>query len=247
MEQSIKKIEEGFKTAFVDYGINSDPRFRSQFIYNDFENGKKVSMSLEKELKDCDEFMFSVAFITASGITLLLQTLKELEERGIPGRVLTTNYLYFNEPKALKRLNSFDNIEVKMYFVEDEVPFHTKGYMFRDGNLFSIITGSSNLTGGALSKNKEWNTKIVGTPDGEYVREILIEFDYLWDKAVELDDWIDEYEELYSQQKVNEAVVRRVTKSSKLVPNSMQIGFIRNLNEIVAKNNKRALLISAIG
>ena len=42
----------------------------------------------------------SVAFITMGGITPLLQTLKELENKGIPGEVLTTNYLNFSEPSC---------------------------------------------------------------------------------------------------------------------------------------------------
>ena len=59
---------------------------------------------MEDELLRCDRFDISVAFVTLSGITPLLQTLKELEEKGIPGRILTTNYLAFSEPKALEKL-----------------------------------------------------------------------------------------------------------------------------------------------
>ena len=36
-----------------------------------------------------------------SGITPLLQTLQELEEKNIEGQILTTNYLNFSEPWAL--------------------------------------------------------------------------------------------------------------------------------------------------
>ena len=58
----------------------------------------------------------------------LLQTLKELEERNVRGRILTTNYLNFSEPEALMRLSRFSNIDVRMYFVEEGgAGFHTKG------------------------------------------------------------------------------------------------------------------------
>ena len=53
-----------------------------------------------------------------SGITPLLQTLKELEKRNIPGEILTTNYLNFSEPRALEKLNSLSNITLKMFDVE---------------------------------------------------------------------------------------------------------------------------------
>ena len=33
--------------------------------------------------------------------------------------------------------------------------FHTKGYIFRKGEIYRIIIGSSNLTSSALASNKE--------------------------------------------------------------------------------------------
>ena len=70
---------------------------------------------IEDELLKCDKFQISVAFITLGGVTPLLQTLKELEKREIPGEILTSNYLDFSEPQALEKLNSLKNIRIKMY------------------------------------------------------------------------------------------------------------------------------------
>ena len=68
-----------------------------------------------------------------SGITPLLQTLKELEKRNIHGQILTTNYLNFSEPRALKKLHELSNITLKMYDVEAAGKgFHTKGYIFKN-------------------------------------------------------------------------------------------------------------------
>lgn len=47
------------------------------------------------------------------GLTPLLQVFKELEQRGVKGKVLTTNYLNFSEPAALKKLMVVD--EIKRY------------------------------------------------------------------------------------------------------------------------------------
>ena len=52
------------------------------------KEGKKVLVSLEQELSDCEEFQISVAFITKSGITPLLQILEELERKTSRGRSL---------------------------------------------------------------------------------------------------------------------------------------------------------------
>ena len=81
-------------TAFID---------RSLCLIT-IKEGKKVLSSVEDELLKCDRFQISVAFITMSGITPLLQTLKVIRKtKIIPGEILTTNYLNFSEPGALKK------------------------------------------------------------------------------------------------------------------------------------------------
>ena len=77
-------------------------------------------------------FQISVAFITMSGITPLLQTLRELEKKNIKGEILTTNYLNFSEPRALKKLNELSNITLKMYDVEAAAEgFHKNWYILK--------------------------------------------------------------------------------------------------------------------
>ena len=164
----------GLTTAFIDGSNNSNLAYRPEFIYNDHKQGKKVLVSLEQELKRCDEFFISVAFITDSGFESLSMILKELEQKGIPGKILTTDYLTFSQPKALDRLAQLKNIELKMFRTNSEVGgFHTKGYIFREDELYRIIIGSSNMTSKAITENREWNTKIVSTEQGEVAQEIL--------------------------------------------------------------------------
>ena len=116
-----------------------------------------------------------------SGITPLLQTFKDLEKKNIPGEILTTNYLNFSEPRALEKLNSLSNITLKMFDVERAAEgFHTKGYIFKKEEIYRIIIGSSNMTSAALTVNKEWNTKLISTENGEVAEEIVEEFQRLW-------------------------------------------------------------------
>lgn len=96
-------------------------------MYDDNKEGKKVFASIEDELLHCESFSISVAFITRGGITPLLQTLKELEKKGVQGRILTTDYLCFSDPAALDTLASLSNIELRMYQTERAGNgFHTK-------------------------------------------------------------------------------------------------------------------------
>lgn len=247
-------IYEGIETAFIDYNNQSNTAFKPQFISNDYKEGRKVISSIEDELLKCDKFDISVAFITDGGIAPLLQTLKTLEERGIKGRILTTDYLEFSDPKALRKLAELSNIELKMYMTEEAGEgFHTKGYIFKNKDIYRIITGSSNMTQKALSVNREWNTKIVSTEYGEYVKEILSEFESLWNSKYSLnfEDFIETYELNYKiikdQRKIASSKKIASLEEYKLQPNVMQVGFINNLNKLIEAGEKRALLISATG
>lgn len=193
---SIAELKKGLNTAFINSTVQSNLAYKPQFVSNNHKEGKKVLSSIEDELLRCDQFCISVAFITMSGITPLLQTLKELERKGIPGKILTTDYLNFSDPKALEKLHGLTNIELKMYITNQEnsqAGFHTKGYIFKKAEIYRIIVGSSNMTLSALTTNKEWNTKIVSTEQGEYAKEIVSEFNELWDSEFsrDYDSFID--------------------------------------------------------
>ncbi len=251
---NLDQLRAGFETAYIDGSVVSSNRYRPQFVSNNHREGKKVLSSIEDELLACDKFQISVAFITMSGITPLLQTLKELEKRNIQGEILTTNYLNFSEPRALKKLNELSNITLKMYDVEaaDE-GFHTKGYIFKKEEIYRIIIGSSNITSAALTNNREWNTKIISTEQGEIAKEIVAEFQELWNSKYSLsfDEFYENYSERYKIIKHQREMAKRDPITSiekyKLQPNSMQVGFIANLKKILEAGEERALLISATG
>lgn len=250
----ITQLQHGLSTAFIDGSVCSNLAYKPQFVSNNYKQGRKVLSSIEDELLSCKKFSISVAFITMSGITPLLQTLKELEMRNIPGRILTTDYLNFSEPKALQKLSNLKNITMKMYTVDKaKEGFHTKGYIFRSEEIYRIIVGSSNMTLSALTTNREWNTKIVSTDQGEYAAEIVDEFENLWDSeyALEYDDFIERYTVNYNIIKKQREIAKKAEIPSleeyRLQPNSMQLGFISNLLRIREAGEKRALLISATG
>lgn len=256
-EDKITTLQTAIQTAYLDHTINSSLAYRPEFISNNYKLGKKVLVSIEEELQRCEEFCISVAFITKSGITPLLQTLKNLEQRNIPGKILTTNYLMFSEPEALEKLAGLKNIELRMYVTNAETGgFHTKGYIFRKEEIYRIIIGSSNMTLSAITKNKEWNTKIVSTEQGELAQAVLQEFDELWqdEHTLAFEDFIDSYRQDYlaekmirkqKQQAVSESVVE--LENYRLKPNKMQIAFVKNVMEMRAHQIDRALLLSSTG
>ncbi|MDE7020707.1 MAG: DEAD/DEAH box helicase family protein, partial [Lachnospiraceae bacterium] len=250
----IHELYNGFETAYINGNVASNVVYKPQFVSNNYKEGKKVLSYIEEELLLCDHFQISVAFITMGGLTPLLQTLKELERKGISGEILTTNYLHFSEPAALRKLHELKNITLKMYDVDaTDAGFHTKGYIFKKEEIYRILIGSSNMTGAALTSNKEWNAKIVSTKQGEVVQELIKEFYQLWesDCSLEYDDFIELYQEQYQIIKRQRKIASQETLPSiekfKLQPNDMQTRFILNLRKILNTGEERALLISATG
>ena len=143
---------------------------------------------------------------------------------------------------------------LKMYDVEKaRHGFHTKGYIFKNEEIYRIILGSSNMTSSALTTNKEWNTKIISTDQGEFARVIITEFDELWtsDYTRAYEEFIEEYRVKYDLTKKQRAIAKLEeipsVEAYKLQPNSMQTSFIANLRKIREAGEERALLISATG
>ena len=200
-QDKIIQLQEGLINAFINHSNTSNLAYKPQFVSNNYKEGRKVISAIEDELLSCEEFAISVAFITMGGITPLLQTLRELEYRGIPGKILTTDYLTFSDPKALRILADFKNIQLKMYVTENtKEGFHTKGYLFRKEEMYRIIVGSSNMTLSALTINQEWNTKIVSTEQGEYTQNVVTEFEQLWNaqQSLSFEQFIEAYTDVYT-------------------------------------------------
>ncbi len=246
MEYDSNVLLKATEYGLINKEIKSDIGFSPTLIINDYKRGLKVFEQLKRELNTCKSFFFSVAFITEGGVTVLLETLKKLEKENIKGQILTSNYLNFSHPKALKKLSEFSNLSVKIY---DKNAFHIKGYYFYHGDYSSVLVGSSNLTQSALLSNKEWNIKLSGEENGALIDNVKKEFDLLWtESSILTEEWLKQYEETYYKarelrNKINNIDIR----TRNIEPNSMQSIAVNSLIKIREKNESKALLISATG
>lgn len=242
------EILNGARTAFIDEHLDSNIDFRPKLLSNN--EGSKVSSSIRDELLKCDEFLISAAFIKAGAITSLIHEFKYLEKNNIRGKILTTDYFYLTEPKALKMLRRFSNLEIRLFSSQKEC-FHTKGYIFKKGDVYTGIVGSSNMTQGALSSNKEWNVEFTSLKEGEMLGEIIKEFDDLWAQADDLCDILPQYEKLYNDNRkftqLNKITEDLKGKNITLTPNYMQEEFLKNMRDLQIKGENRAILVSATG
>lgn len=221
---------------------NSINKNQPKLLLNDYKQGIKVSHELITQLNTCDTFYFSVAFINKSGLAVLKQTLIDLKDKGIKGKIITSTYLGFNHPNVFKELLMFDNIEVRI-FENEQIGFHPKGYIFKNNNSYKIIIGSSNLTQSALSINQEWNIMINASSNNDFIEEINNEFKMQWKHSIALTiEWINEYEKTYIPK-----TIPINYKHQNIQPNLMQQEALASLTALRNEKKNKALLISATG
>lgn len=204
---------------------------------------------LIKSINECEKFYFSVAFINYSGLQLLLEAFKEAGKQGIKGKIITSTYLNFTESKALKKINNFEDIKLKVFVTDKELGFHTKAYIFENKDYYKVIIGSSNITQSALKSNIEWNVEIIAKDDARFIKDVLKEYETLWNSSIVADEtFIARYEEFLSNLISTNAKQQFIYEHSEyIVPNRMQKRAVENLERIRTFGEKKALVISATG
>ncbi len=239
------------KAGFIEKSIDSSGEFIPRLLTNERSQGVKVLSSIIAELNSCDEFWFSVAFLTNGGLQSLLNTFKDLQNQKIKGKVLVSQYLNFTHPEALRRLLKFKNIELRINTNDN---FHSKGYLFKKGEYYNLIVGSSNLTANALSTNKELNLKVSAKIESYIIQKALLEFSNDFNSSSIVDEaFIDQYESEYKNTKNLQAefIFKQIELTpagkKKIIPNGMQVEALANLKKLRSENKNKALLISATG
>lgn len=248
----INRLRDSIETGFIDETYPSDIAYQPKLVINDKHKKKKVLSTLIYELNQCDEFFISVAFLSKSGVATLINTFESLNEKGIKGQVLVSQYLNFTQPEALRTLMQFDNIDLR---IVTKGEFHAKGYFFRHGSYYSMIIGSSNLTAPALTTNKEWNLNVSGSNESKIIKESLDVFKTEFDSAQVVDtSYLRYYEDIYKHQKTHYIASETYADygGPVLKPNNMQIDAMESLNLLRRGSDEKepqdkALIISATG
>ncbi len=254
-QQLIQKIENSLYKGFIDQNKPVSSQFKPKLLTN--KHHESVLSTLLQELKTCKTFYFSVAFITEGGLATLKTMLYDLKQKGIKGRILTSTFLNFNQPKMFKELLKLDNVEVRL---TGEKGFHAKGYIFEHKNYYSLIVGSSNLTDSALKANYEWNVFLTSMENGEIINHFKNQFENAWDVAIPLtEEWIADYKQIHELQPfVKSASLNALELDTKYLtnslsdalsikPNKMQSVALDQLKELRATGAKKGLIISATG
>ncbi|GAK31232.1 hypothetical protein WOSG25_080640 [Weissella oryzae SG25] len=238
------ELEAGIQYALFN-SASDNSHLSPQLITNSASDN--VLEHLLEELDQAESFIFVVAFITESGLVSLKSKFADLARRGIKGRLITANYLNFNQPKVFWELLKIKNLSVKISSV---TALHTKAYIFTKGDYHSIIVGSANLTQNALKRNGEWNLKIISKATGQLGQDVLQEAETLWADATPLSaEWINDYQAFWqAQQQVQQpSQATSPTYTAQIKPNQMQARALLALENTRLQGAQRGLVVSATG
>lgn len=210
-------------------------------------DGTSVLRTLRDELRQCHDFLFSVAFVTPGAIALIKQELVDFQGTG---RIVTSDYLAFNSPAAFGELLNLRQLGIDVR-IHPAKAFHPKGYIFTRADSVTAMMGSSNLTKNALVKNHEWNLKVtaaLGSDLGSQLAELSAG---QLDESVALtEEWVRAYAASYtpptprSRELVDAA---HASVANEIVPNAMQQVALEAIDGVRASGHDRAIVISATG
>ena len=222
----------------MDY--NSYTKFLGHYSKNN------ILEELLFNLKECDEFYFSVSFIKESGFILLEKAIEEALERGAKGTIVTSGYLNITQVESLIKINNFSKSfkNFKAYFIKiDEnstyKSFHTKGYMFLKDNNATVIIGSSNMSETALTKcGGEWSLESMTEKSNDLFIEAMQDFNNNISKSssVLTDEIIKEYDSSLIELKYDN-----------VAPNFMQEEALKALIKARKDGSDKALIVAAMG
>lgn len=226
--------------------IVTNDQFGPRLLNN--QEGSSIWEQIKHELLTCENYTFAVAFITDSMVSNLKPIFKDLSRRGIKGRILTSTYLYFNQPAVFQELLKIPNIEVKIAEVDG---FHQKGYIFQHQGYQTIIIGSANLTTNALMRNYEWSLRINSLDSGDIVDQVRSNVELEWKNASNLtNEWITSYSFTYKKNYKQSLQYQELDSENDtriIKPNQMQKDALEQLRLLREKGKQRGLIISATG
>ncbi|WP_152657086.1 DUF3427 domain-containing protein [Oceanobacillus sp. CFH 90083] len=255
MDNFLRDLKDSLYKGFINQNSEKIDSYKPRLLVNNAIRNENVLSSLLEELDKCKSFIFSVAFITESGLATLKSHLYDLKKKGIKGRILTSTFLQFNHPKTFKELLKVTNVEVRLTNLKG---FHSKGYIFDHDNYYSLIVGSSNLTAPALKENYEWNVHLTSHENGSVIRHFKEQFEDVWADAVTLtEDWIRSYEQSYKPIDMQAATkiielpevyeTNPLEEALIITPNKMQQNALEQIEALRQEEHDKGLVISATG
>jgi len=206
---------------------------------------------LGRDLDRARDADIAVAFVMESGVSLVVEHLRDLLARGGKLRLLTGDYLGVTDPQALLALLDLEGRVELRVFESAGVSFHPKAYLlhFEDGTTTAYI-GSSNLSRSALTTGVEWNYRVITSVDSAGIEEVKRAFEELFrhpaTRAV-TDEWVGRYRDRRDLSTLTGMESAPETPEPPPAPHQVQREALAALEETRRAGNAAGLVVLATG
>lgn len=140
-----------------------------------------LEREIRTELQSCERVDILVSFIKWSGLSLLLSAFEEIEERGVPVRIITTSYMGASDPPAIEWLASRRNVSMRISYDTERTRLHAKAYHFHRASGYSTAyIGSANMSRPAMTSGLEWTVKVTAQDMPHVLARFEAEFETYW-------------------------------------------------------------------
>lgn len=223
--------------------------FRTSNLFTGGQSRVSLSSEIERDIESADSICMIVSFLKLSGVNLIYDHLKRFCSNPLHRlRIITTTYCGVTDAKAVERLASLPNTEIRISYNTEIERLHAKSYIFERNSGFSTAyIGSSNLSKSAQTDGLEWNIRVTNIENPHIINAALATFDIYWNSHNFEDFREGGIEKLYKElQKIHEPkLATDVLSKYSILPHQKQI--LDKLAVIREGGVKRNLIVAATG
>ena len=246
----VRKSEEARLKATKQDIVRPLTGFRKSSLFTGGQSKVPLNTEIERDIESADRISLIVSFLKLSGVNLIYDQLKRFcEHPNHRLRVITTTYCGVTEAKAVERLATLPNTEIRISYNTQIERLHAKSYIFERNSGFSTAyIGSSNLSKSAQTDGLEWNIRVTNVENPHIIKTALASFDLYWNSH-NFEDFNDGgvdklYRELEKQQNPH-SVNRDALIKFSILPHQKQI--LDRLSVVREEGVKRNLVVAATG
>ena len=223
--------------------------FRVSNLFTGGQSHVSLSSEIERDIESADSICMIVSFLKLSGVNLIYDHLKRFCSNPQHRlRIITTTYCGVTDAKAVERLASLPNTEIRISYNTQIERLHAKSYIFERNSGFSTAyIGSSNLSKSAQTDGLEWNIRVTNVENPHIINAALATFDIYWNSHNFEDFREGGIEKLYKElQKVREPkLATDILDKYTILPHQKQI--LDKLAVIREGGVRRNLIVAATG
>lgn len=223
--------------------------FRVSNLFTGGQSAVSLGSEIERDITCADKIFIIVSFLRLSGINLIYDALKKFcsnPEHEL--RIITTTYCGITEAKALERLATLPNTQIRISYNTRIERLHAKAFIFeRNSGLHTAYIGSSNLSKSAQTDGLEWNIRITNVENPHILKAAIATFEQYWNSHNFEDFNEGGIKRFYEQTKKereqfkNEVVLHRYS----ILPHQKQI--LDRLQAIREAGINKNLIVAATG